>query len=104
MSNNFEVITNNPEHLEKKEIYIKIGRKAGFEMWEDRDEEAKKRAWILKINDSMYSYSVIKIADLPLLTFKRVGKGFKNELVINLKSMKCTAKSPKQIELDVNDF
>jgi hypothetical protein len=101
---NFEVITNEPEHIGKKDIYLKIGRKAGFEMWEDKDEETKKRAWTLKINDSMHSYSVIKIADLPLLTFKRVGKGFKNELVINLNSKKCTAKSPKQIELLEEDF
>jgi hypothetical protein len=101
---NFEVITNDPEHLEKKEIYIKIGRKAGFKIWDELSEEDKKIAWRCYTNDTYHSYSIIKIADLPLLTFKKVGKNYKNELVINLNSKKCTAKSPKQMELLEEDF
>lgn len=101
---NFEVHTNDLEHIEKKEIYIKIGKKAGFLIWDELSEESKKTAWRLNNNGNYHSYSIIKIADLPLLTFKRVGKGYKNELVVNLNSKKCTAKSPKQIELDNNDF
>jgi hypothetical protein len=101
---NFEVITNDLDHQEKKEIYFKIGKKAGYQMWDELTEENKKIAWRSNTNGCYHSYSVIKIADLPLLTFKRVGKGYKNELVVNLNSKKCTVKSPKQIELDVNDF
>lgn len=101
---NFEVITNDLEHQEKKEIYFRIGKKAGYQMWDELTEENKKIAWRTNTNGSYHSHSVIKVSDLPLLTFKRVGKGYKNELVVNLNSKKCTAKSPKQIELDNNDF
>ena len=101
---NFEVHTNDLEHIEKKEIYINIGKKAGFLIWDELSEERKKTAWSLNTNGNYHSYSIIKIGDLPLLTFKRVGKGYKNELVVNLNSKKCTAKSPKQIDLDNNDF
>jgi hypothetical protein len=83
---------------------MNIGKKAGFQIWDELSEESKKIAWRFNTNGNYYSYSVIKIADLPLLTFKRVGKGYKNELVVNLNSKKCTIKSPKQIELDINDF
>jgi len=101
---NLEVLTNDLEHQEKKEIYIKIGKKAGYQIWDELSEEDKKIAWKCSTNGNYHSYSIIKVANIPLLTFKRVGKGYKNELVVNLNSNKCTAKSPKQIELNLNDL
>jgi hypothetical protein len=97
---NFEVITNQYEHLLKKEQYIELGKKAGFMIWDELSESYRKLAWQTHTNENYHSFSVIKIGDLPLLTFKRVGKGFKNDLIVNLKTMKSTKNSPKQINFN----
>lgn len=97
---NFEVITNEYEHQVNKEKYIELGKKAGFMVWDELSESHRKTAWQNHTNGNYHSYSVIKIGDLPLLTFKRVGKGYKNELIVNLKSMKSTKNSPKQFNFN----
>lgn len=97
---NFKVITNEYEHQVKKEQYIELGKRAGFMVWDELSESNKISAWKNHTNSNYHSFSVIKIEDLPLLTFKRVGKGFKNELIVNLKTMKSTKNSPKQINFN----
>jgi hypothetical protein len=76
------------------DIIKQIGFDSGFLMWEDLTEEQKKKAWYEKRNTNYHSGSLFIKDELPpMLCFRRVGKGEKNEYVINLNSGKPTASS-----------
>jgi hypothetical protein len=81
-------------------IRTAIGINAGFLMWEDLTEQSKKMAWFEKRNTNYHSSSLyIKEGLPPMLCFKRVGKGEKNEYVINLNTLKPTFNSKIKKEL-----
>lgn len=64
---------------------------AGFTLWDNLTEESKKRAWISKTNLEYHSSSIFTKEGLPpMLCYRRVGTGQKNEYVINLNTMKPT--------------
>jgi len=68
---------------------------AGFTLWDNLTEESKKRAWVSKTNLQYHSSSIFTKEGLPpMLCFRRVGTGQKNEYVINLNTMKPTFGSP----------
>jgi len=84
-----------------EEIKRNIGLNAGYILWDDLNEEEKKKAWFNKTNHHYHSYSVIEAKDKfpPMLCFKRVGSGYKCDYILNLKSMKPTKNSPNQKQL-----
>lgn len=74
-----------------------IGLMAGLKIWDVLSSEEKKRAWGCGTFNTYYSHSVFNPGNIPpLLTYKKVGKGFKNEYIINLNSMRPTKSSPIQ--------
>jgi len=88
--------------MEPSDILI-LGELLGFKMWEKLSTEEQKRMWKESKNNDYHSYSLFNNEDLPpLICFKRVGKGHKNDYILNLKTMKPTKKSPnkKIITLD----
>jgi hypothetical protein len=102
--NNADVIRREQqEALEAKitdEIKMLIGYNAGFLMWEELSEQSKKKAWYEKRNANYHSCSLyIKEGLPPMLCYKRVGKGEKNEYVINLNTLKPTFNSQIKKEL-----
>lgn len=74
-----------------------IGMCAGFKMWDILTSDEKRQAWITGTAKDYYSHSIFTPVGVPpLLCYKRVGKGFKNEYIINLNSMRATKSSIKQ--------
>jgi len=69
-----------------------------FNLWENLTEEQKKEKWRNKTNSNYFSFSYFKPEGLPsMLVFKRVGKGYKANYVLNLNTLKPTKKSPIQL-------
>jgi hypothetical protein len=102
--NNADVIRRQlQEALEAKitnEVKMLIGFNAGFLMWEELSEQSKKMAWFEKRNTNYHSCSLyIKEGLPPMLCYKRVGKGEKNDYVINLNTFKPTFNSQIKKEL-----
>ena len=80
-----------------------IGRSIGFLMWDDLQVESKKFAWFSSTNNKYFSGSIYKKEGLPpLLSFKRVGKGEKNQYVLNLNTMRPTFNSIIKKQLSDN--
>lgn len=74
-----------------------IGMCAGFKMWDILSENDKRQAWINGTAKNYHSHSIYTPAGVPpLLCYKRVGKGFKNEYIINLNTMRPTKSSTIQ--------
>jgi len=74
-----------------------IGVFAGMKMWDVLTPEEKKYAWGTGTSNNYYSHSVFNPGNIPpLLCYKRVGKGYKNDYVINLNSMRPTKSSLNQ--------
>lgn len=71
-----------------------IGSSAGFKIWDSLTTEQKKQAWVFGTTREYFSHSIFNPGNIPpLLCYKRVGKGFKNEYIINLNSMRPTKSS-----------
>jgi hypothetical protein len=81
-----------------EEIKRKIGLNLGYILWDDLNEEEKKKAWTDKTNHHYHSFFIKEAKDKfpPMLLFKRVGSGFKCDYIINLNTMKPTKNSPNQ--------
>jgi hypothetical protein len=59
--------------------------------------EQKRDAWMNGTANTYYSHSIYSPPNIPpLLCYKRVGKGFKNEYIINLNTMRPTKTSQNQ--------
>lgn len=74
-----------------------IGICAGLKMWDVLESDEKSKAWLGGTNSLYYSHSVFNPGNIPpLLCYKQVGKGSKNEYIINLNTMKPTKTSTIQ--------
>ena len=92
-----EVVTNFDVNQLTENHKNYIGVFAGLKMWDVLSADEKKYAWGTGTANNYYSHSVFNPGNIPpLLCYKRVGKGYKNEYVINLNSMRPTKSSINQ--------
>jgi hypothetical protein len=92
-----EVVTNFDVNKLSENHKNYIGSCAGLKMWNTLTADEKRYAWGTGTSNNYYSHSVFNPGNIPpLLCYKRVGKGYKNEYVINLNSMRPTKTSINQ--------
>jgi len=66
-----------------------------FSSWDNLNTSQKKKAWNDKRNSFYYSHTVFSPEGLPpMLCFKKVGKGYKSDYILNLRTLKPTKNSP----------
>jgi hypothetical protein len=92
-----EVVTNFDVNKLSENHKNYIGSCAGLKMWSTLSADERRYAWGTGTSNNYYSHSVFNPGNIPpLLCYKRVGKGYKNEYVINLNSMRPTKTSINQ--------